>query len=105
MSPENIDRIIELYTNRTDVDKEAHLASYEEIKANDYNLNIPRYVDTFEQEEQISLHDLASEFSDISAEIDTTATDFITQMGELTASDDNTKNELANLMKVLEGIL
>ena len=105
MSPENIDHIIELYTARTDVEKEAHLASYEEIKANDYNLNIPRYVDTFEQEEQISLADLACEFSDISAETDTAATDLITQMGELTAGDDDTKNELADLMKVLEGIL
>ena len=86
-------------------EKEAHLATYEEIKANDYNLNIPRYVDTFEQEEQISLSDLASEFSDISAEMDTAATDLITQMGELTAADADTKNELADLMKVLEGIL
>ena len=65
----------------------------------------PRYVDTFEQEEQISLSDLASEFSDISAEMDTAATDLITQMGELTAADADTKNELADLMKVLEGIL
>ena len=105
MSPENIDHIIELYTDRQDVEKEAHLATYEEIKANDYNLNIPRYVDTFEQEEQISLSDLASEFSDISAEMDTAATDLITQMGELTAADADTKNELADLMKVLEGIL
>ena len=58
MSAENNDHIIELYTSRKDVEKEAHLASYEEIRANDYNLNIPRYVDTFEQEEQISLSDL-----------------------------------------------
>lgn len=105
MSPENIDHIIELYTARQDVEKEAHLATYEEIKANDYNLNIPRYVDTFEQEEQISLSDLASEFSNISAEMDTAATDLITQMGELSAADADTKNELADLMKVLEGIL
>ena len=55
MSPENIDHIIELYTARQDVEKEAHLATYEEIKANDYNLNIPRYVDTFEAEEQVDI--------------------------------------------------
>jgi len=86
------------------VEKEAHLASYEEIKANDYNLNIPRYVDTFEQEEQISLSDLASEFSDISAETDTAATDLIKQMGELTAADDQVQAEIAALMKTLEGL-
>lgn len=105
MSPENIDHIIELYTNRKDVEKEAHLASYEEIRENDYNLNIPRYVDTFEQEEQISLSDLASELSGISAEMESAANDLIAQMGELTAQDDDTKRELADLMKVLEGIL
>ena len=104
MSAENIDHIIELYRGRKDVEKEAHLASYEEIKANDYNLNIPRYVDTFEQEEQISLSDLASEFSDISAETDTAATDLIKQMGELTAADDQVQAEIAALMKTLEGL-
>lgn len=99
MSPEYIDHIIELYTARKDVEKEAHIATYEEIKANDYNLNIPRYADTFEQEEQISLSDLASKFSDIFAKMDTVDTDLIAQMGELTATDDDTKNELADLRK------
>ncbi|MDX1470561.1 MAG: N-6 DNA methylase, partial [Flavobacteriaceae bacterium] len=37
------------------VDKYAYIATYEEIKENDYNLNIPRYVDTFEEEEEIDL--------------------------------------------------
>lgn len=101
----NIDHIIELYVNRADVEKEAHLASYEEIKANDYNLNIPRYVDTFEKEEEISLSDLAVELLDISEDMDTAATDFVTQMGELTAADDQMKNQLADLMKILEGVL
>lgn len=105
LTQENIDHIMQLYIDRKDVEKEAHLASYDEIKANDYNLNIPRYVDTFEQEDQISLSDLASEFSDISADMDTAATDLIAQMGELTAADDDMKNELVDLMKVLEGIL
>lgn len=104
MSEENIDHILELYTNRTDVEKEAHLATYEEIKANDYNLNIPRYVDTFEQEEQINLGDLAGEFAEISAEIGTASADFLAQMSGLTAEDEQTKTELAELMKILEGI-
>ena len=60
LTQDNIDHIIQLYVDRKDVDKEAHLASYDEIKGNDYNLNIPRYVDTFEQE-GISLSDIASE--------------------------------------------
>lgn len=55
LTEEHISRIVETYRKRDDVDKYAHLASIEEIRENDYNLNIPRYVDTFEQEEEIDL--------------------------------------------------
>lgn len=58
LKAEHIEKIIETYKNRTDVDKYAHLASREEIRANDYNLNIPRYVDTFEPEEEINLEEV-----------------------------------------------
>lgn len=55
LSDENIRKIVETYTARADVDKYAHLATLEEIAENDFNLNIPRYVDTFEEEEEIDL--------------------------------------------------
>lgn len=55
LRPGDISKIVETYKNRTDVEKYAHAASLDEIKDNDYNLNIPRYVDTFEQEEEIDL--------------------------------------------------
>lgn len=58
LSEENITKIIETYRNRQDVDKYAHVASIEEIKENDYNLNIPRYVDTFEKEEELDLDEI-----------------------------------------------
>lgn len=83
MSAENIDHIIKLYTDRTDVDKQAHLASYEEIKANDYNLNIPRYVDTFEQEEQIDPEDVRREMVDIDGEIGQTLQSLNAMLTEL----------------------
>ena len=83
MSAENIDHIIKLYTDRTDVDKQAHLASYEEIKANDYNLNIPRYVDTFEQEEQIEPEDVRREIVDIDGEIGQTLQSLNAMLTEL----------------------
>ena len=50
MSDEQINKIIETYKNRNEIEKYSHLASYDEIVKNDYNLNIPRYVDTFEDE-------------------------------------------------------
>jgi type I restriction enzyme M protein len=55
LKPEHIAKIVETYKKREDVEKYAHVASLEEIKVNDYNLNIPRYVDTFEPEEEIDL--------------------------------------------------
>jgi len=55
LADENIRRIVETYTARADVDKYAHLAAPDEIADNDFNLNIPRYVDTFVEEEEIDL--------------------------------------------------
>lgn len=54
----DIDKIIKTYKERKDVEKYAHLASIEEIRENDFNLNIPRYVDTFEEEEPIDLEEI-----------------------------------------------
>lgn len=58
LTADNINKIVETYQERTDVEKYAHLASLDEIQGNDYNLNIPRYVDTFEQEEEIDLNEV-----------------------------------------------
>lgn len=58
LSDENIDEIINTFKERKDVDKYAHVASIEEIKENEFNLNIPRYVDTFEEEVQIDLDEV-----------------------------------------------
>lgn len=58
LKPEHIDKIVETYKNRQDIDKYAHVASLDEIKENEYNLNIPRYVDTFEPEKEINLEEI-----------------------------------------------
>ncbi|WP_342542721.1 type I restriction-modification system subunit M [Paenisporosarcina sp. FSL H8-0542] len=55
LSKENIDKVVETYRYREDVDKYAHMASFEEIKENDFNLNISRYVDTFEEKETVDM--------------------------------------------------
>lgn len=55
LSADNIAKIVATYRNGGNVDKYAYLASLKEIKDNDYNLNIPRYVDTFEEEAEIDL--------------------------------------------------
>lgn len=55
ISEEDIDRIVNAYAERKEIDKFCHIATMEEIEANDYNLNIPRYVDTFEPEPEVDL--------------------------------------------------
>ncbi len=66
---EDIDRIINAYANREEIDKFSHEASMEEIRENDYNLNIPRYVDTFEEEEPIDLDEVCDELEKIAIEM------------------------------------
>ena len=61
LSTEHINRIVETYKKREAVEKYAYVASFDEIKVNDFNLNIPRYVDTFEEEEQVDLATIGSE--------------------------------------------
>jgi len=64
----HIERIISTYNTRKDIDKYAHAATVEEIKENDFNLNIPRYVDTFEKEEEIDIQTVQQEIVKIEAE-------------------------------------
>jgi len=65
----NIHKIIDTFKNRTEVEKYSQKASLAEIKENDYNLNIPRYVDTFEEEEPIDLNAVSSELKALEGEI------------------------------------
>ena len=52
---QDIERIVETYEKRETIDKYSYVATLDEIKENDYNLNIPRYVDTFEEEEPVDM--------------------------------------------------
>lgn len=55
LDPEHIEKIVEAVLKREDVEKFAHLATFDEIKGNNFNLNIPRYVDNSEEEEEIDI--------------------------------------------------
>ena len=84
LDPEHIDKIVQAYGERKDVEKFAHLASYDEIQENDYNLNIPRYVDTFEEEAPV---DLGAAFAEIESidkeeqEFDKTLNGYFEELG------------------------
>lgn len=69
LSEEDIDRIFNTYKDRKDVEKLAHVASYQEVIDNDYNLNIPRYVDTSDEEPEIDLKEVEKQIKEVDQEI------------------------------------
>lgn len=69
LEPEHISKIFDTYKNRSEIEKFSHLASFDEIEGNDFNLNIPRYVDTFEEEEEIDLSAVKAEIADLEAQL------------------------------------
>ncbi len=80
---EQIDRIVKAYAERKDVDKFCHVAKFEEIERNDYNLNIPRYVDTTEEEEEIDIKEVLANLKKLDAEIESAKTEIISSLKEL----------------------
>ena len=76
---DDIEKIVDTYRNRTETLKYSKKASLVEIVANDYNLNIPRYVDTFEAEESIDINAIAEQIKVLDTDmmsLDSTIADF-----------------------------
>ena len=80
----------------------AHVATIDEIKENDYNLNIPRYVDTFEPEPPVDLGKLTKEMEETQKEIEQTQSELLAMMKELTSKDEKTQKDLNEFIKMLE---
>ena len=81
--PKHIEKITGTYINRTEIEKFSYRAKLTEIKENDYNLNIPRYVDTFEEEEPVDLEAVATALKSLEkdiAETDTIIADFCKEL-------------------------
>lgn len=66
---EDIQKIIDTYKAYEDVDKYAYKAKRSEIRENEYNLNIPRYVDTYEEEEMVDIEEVRKNITDIEEEL------------------------------------
>lgn len=86
---EDIDKIINAYKERKDIDKFAHVADLDEIKENDFNLNIPRYVDTFEEEPPVDIKKVSKELQDINKKIMETEKEFLSMVDELQVTDES----------------
>ena len=79
-----VDTIFDTYLNRKEVEKYSHRASLDEIRENDFNLNIPRYVDTFEEEIEIDIEEVAGKLQKLQADekgLQNKITEFCDQLG------------------------
>lgn len=104
MREEHIDRVLELYTDRKSVDKTAYLASFEDIKANAYNLNIPRYVDISEEEPEVDLRQISASIRVTNKAIKEGNGALLKMLGELTFADAETKNAVEEFISVLKEV-
>jgi len=68
LTDENIEKIFETYRDRKEIEKYSHLATLKEIEENEFNLNIPRYVDTFEEEKPIDINETAKNVRELQKE-------------------------------------
>lgn len=69
LTEENIQKILDTYLNYKEIEKYSHIATIQEIKENEYNLNIKRYVDTFEEEEEIDIEETKKNIAEIEKEL------------------------------------
>ncbi|MEG0293418.1 type I restriction-modification system subunit M [Enterococcus sp.] len=100
----HIERILETYRKRENVEKYAHLASFDEIQENDFNLNIPRYVDTFEEEEPISLAEVSKELFEINQSIVEAEKELFSMMQELVGTTDEAQADLEGLLNYFQKV-
>ena len=94
---------MELYTKRETIEKESFLASFEEIEKNDFNLNIPRYVDNFEKEEEVDLSALLTEMQKTDEELEQVQGELLSLLKELTSENETIMASLTALIGKMEG--
>jgi type I restriction enzyme M protein len=103
MKDEHINSITGLYKQRETVEKEAFLADFEDIEKNDFNLNIPRYVDNFEKEEEIDLNGLLVEMKETDQEMKQVQGELVSLLKDLTSSDETIMASLNEFIGMIEG--
>lgn len=104
LTDEHVETIFKAYVERKTIDKFSYLASFTEIEANDFNLNIPRYVDTFETEPEIPLADLSTAMMQTQQELKIAEKELIAMLDELTGTTPEAEKELADFKAALQGV-
>lgn len=93
---EDVDKIVETVINRDMKEKYSYVATLDEIKENDYNLNIPRYVDTFEEEEPVDMEAVADQLIEVEAQLNSNSQELMRMFQELVATTSVAQTELEN---------
>lgn len=98
----NIERLYKAYKDRKDEEKFCHVATFEEIQENDFNLNIPRYVDTFEPEPDVDLGELNKEMAETNEQIKANEKELLDMLKELTTTDTKKAKDLQDFLHLFE---
>lgn len=101
LTDEHIDTILEAYAKRENKDKYAYVAEFEEIVENDYNLNIPRYVDTFEEEEDIPLETISTTIQQTKKDLAHAESELFGMLNELHGTTEEADKELQGFISRL----
>ena len=83
LSDENIEKIVDTYKKRSEIEKYSHVATFDEIAENDFNLNIPRYVDTFTEETPVDIPATRKRIAELTAELSKTTDEMEKYLKEL----------------------
>ena len=100
----DLDQVLELYRARKDVEKMVHLASFDEIQANDFNLNIPRYVDNTEKEPEIDLGQLTERMKEANRAIKDGENELLSMLGDLAFAKPEIKADMEHFMAALKEV-
>lgn len=91
------EKILDAYQKRTTIDKFSELVTFETIKDNDFNLNIPRYVDTFEPEPVKELDEVLTDMRELDREIKMSSQELATMMTELRGTNERADQEIKRM--------
>ena len=83
LSDENIEKIVDTYKKRGEIEKYSHVATFDEIVENDFNLNIPRYVDTFTEETPVDIPATRKRIAELTTELTKTTAEMEKYLKEL----------------------
>ncbi len=104
LSDDNVTQILDIYQQRKDIRHLSHLASFEEMQANNFNLNFPRYIDQFPEEEKIDLNELALKIKTVNKNITKTQSELSQSLKHFSSSDKKTMAGMKNIINALNDV-